>query len=108
MLTGIMLRLLQVRIYSYEVIYHIYNSFTVLFYLENRTQLRLQLKVSLETTAIGEILIAFNEHCEDLYCRYLHDFVRIIHQCHYKDEISADIEYKVSSIRNVRLISKNL
>ena len=50
----------------------------------------------MEPTAIGEILGPIEGvECEDLYKKYLHDFVRLVHKCNHKDQDYEIQEYDV-------------
>ena len=64
-----------------------------------------QLCEEVKITYIGEVLTKVNE-CDShsLYECYLHDFVRIVHNCHHKKTTYADLEYKVIIIVIVIII----
>ena len=45
---------------------------------------------------LGDVLGSVQDgHCEELFRRYLHDFVRSVHMCTHKMEQSVKDEYKV-------------
>ena len=45
---------------------------------------------------MGETLLSVSEEdCEEMYQRYLHDFVRIVHKCSHKGQEIVSKEYKV-------------
>ena len=48
-------------------------------------------------TNLGEILLSVQDggECEELYRRYLHDFVRSVHKCPHKTEATVKLEYQV-------------
>ena len=47
---------------------------------------------------LGDVLLSIidGEQCEELYRRYLHDFVQSVHRCTHKMKQSVQDEYKVS------------
>ena len=49
-------------------------------------------------TSLGEILLSVEDgrECEELYRRYLHDFVRSVHKCTHKTEETVKQEYQVN------------
>ena len=52
---------------------------------DTRQQLHAQLCILVSQTSIGEILRLVEEaNCEEFYQRYLHDFIRSVHKCNYK------------------------
>lgn len=55
-----------------------------------------QLCLTVDTTAIGEVLKRVDEtDCRDFYQRYLHDFVRLVHKCTHKQDEDQNREYEV-------------
>ena len=47
-------------------------------------------------TAVGDVLGSVDEtNCEEFFQYYLHDFVRSVHRCYYKQQKSKNLEYKV-------------
>ena len=47
-------------------------------------------------TAVGDVMGSVGEaDCEEFFQYYLHDFVRSVHRCYYKQQKSKDLEYKV-------------
>ena len=49
-------------------------------------------------SSLGDVLLSIvdGEQCEELYRRYLHDFVQSVHRCTHKMKQSVQDEYKVS------------
>ena len=60
-------------------------------------RLHQQLCVLVEDKPLGEILARVPEggQCEEMYRRYLYDFVRSVHKCTHKQKETVDHEYKV-------------
>lgn len=77
------------------------NQNNILFMSSNplagsdKVQLYNQLCAILEPTSVGEILRTVVMDCEELYKRYLHDFVRLAHRCKHKNQ---EEEYEVRTI----------
>lgn len=48
-------------------------------------------------TPLGAVLLSVQDkgQCEELYRRYLHDFVHSVHKCTHKQEENNKVEYKV-------------
>ena len=47
-------------------------------------------------TPVGSVLESVdNEHCEEFYEFYLHDFVRSIHRCKHRKSETVNTEYQV-------------
>ena len=70
----------------------------------NSQRLHQQLIVLVQDTAVGETLSSVSEEdCEEMYQRYLHDFVRIVHKCTHKEPQTVTSEYKVRE-RKILLI----
>ena len=62
----------------------------------NSQRLHQQLIVLVQDTPVGETLSSVSEEdCEEMYQRYLHDFVRIVHKCTHKGQQTVTSEYKV-------------
>ena len=55
-----------------------------------------QLIKLVQGTAMGKTLLSVSEEdCEEMFQRYLHDFVRIVHKCSHKGQEIVSKEYKV-------------
>ena len=62
-----------------------------------RQQVHRQLCTLVSDTRLGDILnsVTDGDQCEELYRRYLHDFVRSVHKCTHNREQTKANEYKV-------------
>ena len=70
----------------------------------NRRQLCQQLAVLVIDSDLGETLQSVHEDdCEEMYRRYLHDFVRSVHRCSHKTEQLVTDEYKVCTCTYVHV-----
>ena len=69
----------------------------------SRQQIHRQLCKLVSDTSLGEILISVQEdgQCEELYRRYIHDFVRSVHKCTHKQNETVKHEYKVCVYRQL-------
>ena len=56
-----------------------------------------QLCLLVSDSSLGDVLLSIQDggQCEELYRRYLHDFVRSVHKCTHKMEESVKVEYQV-------------
>ena len=56
-----------------------------------------QLSLLASDSPLGDVLLSVQDggECEELYRRYLHDFVRSVHKCTHKMEKNVQLEYKV-------------
>ena len=64
-----------------------------------RAQVHRQLCSLVSDTPLGDVLTSVQDggQCEELYRRYLHDFVRSVHKCSRKMEQTINNEYQVCS-----------
>lgn len=59
-------------------------------------QMHQQLTKLVQGTAVGETLLLVSKvDCEEMYQRYLHDFVRMVRKCSHKGQEIVSKEYKV-------------
>ena len=75
-----------------------YANYIILFCVgSSRQQIHRQLCKLVSDTSLGEILMSVQEdgQCEELYRRYIHDFVRSVHKCTHKQNETVKHEYKV-------------
>ena len=65
----------------------------------NKQQVHRQLCELVSDTSPGEILATVSDgaQCEELYRRYLHDFVRTVHKCPHKQDEIVRHEYQVQT-----------
>ena len=65
----------------------------------NKQQIHRQLCELVSGTSLGEILatVIDGAQCEELYRRYLHDFVRTVHKCPHKQDDIVRYEYQVQT-----------
>lgn len=63
-------------------------------------QVHRQLCAMVSDTSLGEILMSIEDggQCEELYRRYIHDFVRSVHKCTHKKAETLKHEYKVQDL----------
>lgn len=62
----------------------------------NKQQMHQKLIELVQGTAVGKTLSSVSkENCEEMYQRYLSDFVRIVHKCSHKGKEIVSKEYKV-------------
>ena len=60
------------------------------------SHLQSQLCEVVSKTTVGDVLGSVGEaHCKEFFQYYLHDFVRSVHRCYYKQQKSKNLEYKV-------------
>ena len=64
----------------------------------SQRQLHRQLCGLVSVTPLGEILMSVQDdgQCEELYRRYIHDFVRSMHKCTHKTDETVQLEYQVT------------
>ena len=68
------------------------------------TGLYKQLCLAVEPTPVGGVLSQVDSYnCEDLYRKYLHDFVRLVHKCKHKNLQDETREYEVHSLQYMPL-----
>ena len=67
----------------------------------NKQRVHTQLCELVSDTSLGEILASVSDggHCEELYRRYLHDFVYTVHKCPHKQKEIVSSEYQVRTSR---------
>ena len=66
---------------------------------DDLSQVHKQLCLLLEATAIGEVVTqAGSVNLDEFYERYLHDFVRLAHQCNHKNLDHETQEYEVTNM----------
>ena len=78
--------------------WHVYANYIVLLCVgSSKQQIHRQLCKLVSDTSLGEILMSVQEdgQCEELYRRYIHDFVRSVHKCTHKQNETVKHEYKV-------------
>ena len=63
----------------------------------SRQQIHKQLCKLVSDTSLGEVLMSVqeDEQYEELYRRYIHDFVHTVHKCTHKQTETVKHEYKV-------------
>ena len=54
-----------------------------------------QLCAFIINSSVGGVLQTVSRDYEEFYNFYLHDFVRTVHMCKYKDKALEDMEYEV-------------
>ena len=63
----------------------------------DKSKLYNQVSVSVGSTSIGEVLSTVDDvDCEEFYKKYLHDFVRLAHNCTHRNKEDEDQECEVS------------
>lgn len=83
---------------SCGTMWHVYANYIVFLCVgSSRQQIHRQLCKLVSDTSLGEILISVQEdgQCEELYRRYIHDFVHSVHKCTHKQNETVKHEYKV-------------
>ena len=92
---------------SFVGLYTNYTCIHVLVYVgSSRQQIHRQLCKLVSVTSLGEILIGVQEdgQCEELYRRYIHDFVRSVHKCTHKQNETVTHEYKVCVYKHLTYV----
>ena len=72
--------------------------FLLFYYIDIKKQiLHRKLCALVSDTPLGIVLLSVRdeEQCDELYKRYLHDFVRSVHKCTHKTEEIVTLEYQV-------------